>query len=212
MSAETHVTVVAPITSKQNSKIPSILQTINTTKEQTTTTVNAALPETTLSYVSNKIIILYQKSKISNAVQEALSTIASGHVHIYNSKIDGPKFDVQSFVDSSYTVLILWAGQSVSEAGACHNWIIANKNAMKSSGITFFLVPSQWFSRLGIKSVYADLGVVIKSVPKYAPKLGKTLDRLLLEFEEEFPPSEVSLIKGIGLKVWSLLKKSLLSK
>lgn len=153
---------------------------------------------------STKIIIIYQKSTISQNVQKALSTIAGG-VHIWSPTIDGQKLDAPAFAAATYSCLILHSGDPNSKTAAAdvHTWVANNRAYIKSTGMVLYVVPTKIFSFAGLKSVYADLGTTIKAIPKWA----ENLEHLLLNLEDQFPASEHSVIRALINKIIGFITK-----
>jgi hypothetical protein len=153
---------------------------------------------------SKQIIIIWQKSKISDNCKAALATITSG-VHIWDPVIDGSKLDAKTFANASYNCLILWAGDKSSKTAAAdvHQWYTDNRDYIKSTNFTVYVIPKKLFSFAGIKSVYEDAATAMKALPKWHPNL----EQLLLKFEEKFPESEVTFLKGLFYKILSLVTK-----
>lgn len=153
---------------------------------------------------SRKVIIIWQKSTISDACKTALGTITGG-VHIYDPQIDGVKFDAAAFAASSWSCLVLWAGNPASKTAASdvHDWLVANRAYVKQTQFVVYVIPKKFFSLLGLKSVYEDFATAIKSLPKWHPDL----HRLLLAFEERFPESEHSALYAVYQKIVSLITK-----
>ncbi len=165
----------------------------------------SAIATTTAVVPKTKVLIIWQKSKISPACRKALATINAG-VHIWDPVIDGQKLDAQAFVNASYDCLILWAGNPNVKTSAAdvHTWVSNNRAFIKTSDITSYVIPTKIFSLAGIKSVYEDFAVAIKALPKHAADLGA----LLVKLEAKFPESEVSLLKGLVEKALSFFTKN----
>lgn len=153
---------------------------------------------------SRKVIIIWQKSTISDNAKTALGTVTGG-VHIYDPQIDGAKFDAAAFAASSWSCLVLWAGNPASKTAASdvHDWLVANRQYVKQTKFVVYVIPKKFFSLLGLKSVYEDFATAIKALPKWHPDLHK----LLLAFEEQFPESEHSTLYALYSKIVSLITK-----
>lgn len=153
---------------------------------------------------SRKVIIVWQKSTISDSCKKALGTVTGG-VHIYDPQIDGAKFDAAAFAASSWSCLVLWAGNPASKTAAAdvHDWLVANRPYIKQTKFIVYVIPKKFFSFLGLQSVYEDFATAIKALPKWHPDLHK----LLLNFEEQFPEAEHSALYAIYQKLVSLITK-----
>lgn len=179
------------------STTPSASQSVSIGKLAMATTKAAGLDN------SKKIIIIYQKSSISSAVKKALSTCPN-NVHFWDPIVDA-SLDAPAFAQASYNILILWAGDpnNKNAATAVHTWYTNNRAYIKQTGIVGFVIPKKLFSAAGLKSVYEDAFQALKAIPKWAPNL----EHLLLNFEEEFPSSEYSIIKALFNKFISAITK-----
>lgn len=179
----------------------------NTTSAATTTTAStSSASSTSASTAPNKVLIIWQKSTISSACQTALATVESG-VHIWSPTIDGQKLDAPTFANASYGCLILWAGDPSSSTAAAdvHTWVTNNRTYLKANpNIVCYVVPTKIFSVAGLKSVYEDFATAIKALPKWSDDL----HNLLLNFEAQFPTSEVSTITALLQKVYSFFTKN----
>lgn len=172
-------------------------------------------PETTVTAVvepvavkednSKQIIIIWQKTKISEKCKKALATIGTG-VHIWDPKIDGSKLDAPTFAKATYNCLILWSGDSSNKTAAqeVHKWYTENRGYIKETGFTVFVVKRRLFSWAGLKSVYEEIATSLKKLPKY----GDDLEKLLLNLEDEFPSSENSVAKAIVQKLIDFFTKN----
>lgn len=149
---------------------------------------------------SKKIIIIWQKSTISDSCKQALSTIASG-VHIWDPKVDGAKLDAETFAQASYGCLVLWAGDPSYKTAAqdVHSWFTNNRSYIKKTNFTVYVIPKKLFSFAGLKSVYEDCATAIKSLPKWH----SNLEHLLLNFEEQFPTAEYGFLRALFNKLIS---------
>lgn len=167
-------------------------------------TVNPATVAAASADNSKKVIVVWQKSTISAACKQALATI-SGGVHIWDPTIDGTKFDATAFSASSWSCLILWAGDPSSKTAAAdvHTWYVANRTYIKSTNFQVYVIPKKLFSLAGLKSVYEDTATALKALPKWHPDL----HQLLLNFEQQFPTSEFSLLKGLWNKIVAAVTK-----
>lgn len=152
---------------------------------------------------SNKVIIIWQKSSISDACKNALATIEGG-VHIYDPLID-TTLDAPAFSKSTQNCLVLWAGNPTTKTAASdvHTWYTANRAYIKQTQFQVYVIPTKFFSLLGLESVYTDCATAIKALPKWSSNLHK----LLLQYEAKFPTSEYSVIEAIFNKVKSLVTK-----
>lgn len=193
MSAVTNTTPAAPVLGATPASPITSLGKLS---------INAIRAQT--ADVSQKVIIIWQKSSISENCQKALATIKGG-VHIWNPIIDGQKLDVDTFAVASYNVLILWAGDPASKTAAAevHTWFVNNRKDIKARGILTYVIPKKFFSFAGLKSVYEDTATALKALPKWHPDL----HQLLLNLEEKFPESEIGHLKALLVKLVSLVTK-----
>lgn len=153
---------------------------------------------------SKNIIIIWQKSTISDNSRKALGTIGSG-VHIWDPLVDGYKLDAQTFAKASFNCLVLWSGNPGSKTAAddVHTWYTQNRQYIKDTGFTVFVVKKRLFSWAGLKSVYEEVATSLKKLPKW----GDDLEKLLLNLEEEFPASENTLLSALIQKAIEFFQK-----
>lgn len=154
---------------------------------------------------SKQIIIIWQKSKISDKCRKALGTIGSG-VHIWDPLVDGEKLDAKAFAKATYNCLVLWSGNPDSKTAAqdVHKWYGDNRQYIKDTGFTVYVVKRRIFSWAGLKSVYEEVATALKALPKW----GNDLESLLLNLETEFPAAENSVVKALFHKALEFFTKN----